>query len=440
MLEAGAKRLLPRTLLGRSLLILVMPLILLQLITAWVFFDRHWGSVTRRMTDALAGDIAAVIELLQDAEGDAGRVAAVQELARANLTINATFLPGTVLPAPRPAPPGALLDPILANSLRQKLGLPFRVDSQIEGERIEILVRLPDGVLRILAPRERLWSAATWIFILWMVGTSLVLFAIATVFMRNQVRPIRRLAAAAEMFGKGRAVPDFRPAGALEVRQAGVAFNIMKQRIQRQLQQRTEMLAGVSHDLRTPLTRMKLELAMMGSDPNVDALTGDVAQMQEMVDAYLAFARGEGEEEPVATDLEAMARNVAHGVRHKQAEISVQRTGNVTVPVRAQAIRRCLANLVDNAARYGRQVEIHLRRRGGSVQIIVDDDGPGIPRKERARAFQPFYRLDPARGPDTGGVGLGLTIARDVIRGHGGEITLGDSPTGGLRATLRLPV
>src|SRR3990172_6390005 len=273
-----------------------------------------------------------------------------------------------------------------------------------------------------------------------MVGTSLVLFALAKVFMRNQVRPIRRLAAAADDLGKGRDVPDFKLEGAAEVRQAAAAFNLMRNRIRRQITQRTDMLAGVSHDLRTTLTRMKLQLAMLGDVPGVADLHADVAEMERMLGGYLAFARGEGAEQPAPTDLGLLLRDLVAGALRDGATIELEVEPGLVVPLRPDAVRRCLTNLIGNARRHARTVSIRAMRRGAAIEITVDDDGPGIPPDQREEVFRPFYRLDPSRNPETGGIGLGLTIARHVMRGHGGDPVLTDPPLGGLRARLRLPV
>ncbi|MDJ0893704.1 MAG: ATP-binding protein [Alphaproteobacteria bacterium] len=431
------KRFLPRTLLGRSLMIMVTPLVILQLVTVYVFYDRHWQTMTRRLASSIAGDISMIIDQMRSFPQDEAWALAA---AGSHLGLDATFRRGETLPADAPPAGSLILDPVLAKALESKLRRPFHIDTGRDDDKVEINVQLNDGVLHVLAPRKRLWSVTTYIFIMWMVGASVVLFAIAILFMRNQVRPIRRLAADAEQFGKGRDVPDFKPSGALEVRQAATAFNIMRQRILRQLRQRTEMLAGVSHDLRTPLTRMKLELAMLEKSADVSSLKEDLEDMARMVEGYLAFARGEGDEPAEETDLSDLLDEVIKGAERKQIHVDFEKTGNLTVPVRPNAIKRCFTNLVENAATYGRHVSIQARRRGGAVEIHIDDDGPGIPRERRSQVFRPFFRLDKARGPDTGGMGLGLTIARDVARGHGGDITLGDSPAGGLRAIVRLPV
>jgi two-component system osmolarity sensor histidine kinase EnvZ len=272
-----------------------------------------------------------------------------------------------------------------------------------------------------------------------MVGSGVVLVAIASLFMRNQVRALRRLADAADSFGKGRDVPNFRPEGATEVRRAAAAFLKMRERLQRQLTQRTEMLAGVSHDLRTPLTRMRLALEFLADNPAVGELQHDVAVMQRMVEGYLDFAKGEGQGEPEPTDLSALVEDAAAVARRAGAAISVVAPEQCVVPLRPDAIHRCLANLIGNAQRYGGRIWLTVTPLTDSVTVLVDDDGPGVPAAERENVFRPFFRLDSARSPATEGVGLGLTIARDVARGHGGDLRLEDSPRGGLRVRLILP-
>jgi two-component system osmolarity sensor histidine kinase EnvZ len=274
-----------------------------------------------------------------------------------------------------------------------------------------------------------------------MAGSALILLAVAILFLRNQVRPIERLARAAEMFGKGRPVPDFKPYGAIEVRRAAQAFITMRERIERHVTQRTEMLAGVSHDLKTPLTRLKLELAMMPDGPDVRSMRGDVAEMEHMLDDYLAFARGEGTEQPSEVDIVAAVGDVVAGARRDGTRIGFATAEEVlTVPLRRDAFRRALTNIVANAQRHANRIDVVLNRRRGRVEILVDDDGPGVPVDKREEVFKPFFRIEGSRNVETGGIGLGLTIARDILRGHGGDLTLGDSPLGGLRAVLQLPV
>jgi two-component system osmolarity sensor histidine kinase EnvZ len=433
------KDFLPRSLLGRSLLIIVIPLILLQLVSALVFYENHWNKVSQRLARNLAGDIAAVIELI-GRESSALSRGPVFDLAANTMALRVRFDEGRILKnAPEPQI-GGIVDKMLIRSMGEAVKKPFKVDSDSIKKHVLISVQLSGGVLMIVTSRKRLFSSTTYIFVLWMVGTALVLFGVATIFMRNQVRPIRRLAAAADNFGKGRDAPRFKPEGATEVRLAAAAFIAMRDRIQAQIGQRTDMLAGVSHDLRTPLTRMKLQLEMLDDSGAVSDLKGDILEMEHMLEAYLAFARGEGDETPRPTNLTDMLEEIASQARRKGALIDLHTEGEIVVPVRPNAFRRCVTNIVENANRYGEHVSIRAGRRDDAVEITVDDDGPGISDDAREDAFKPFFRIDTSRNLETGGVGLGLTIARDVMRGHGGDIELDGSPAGGLRARLTLPL
>jgi len=433
------KRFLPRTLFGRSLLIIIAPLVLLQVVSAFVFYDRHWHHIMRRLTHAVAGDIAATIEGLRRAQNDDDRAAVIGAAYR-HMDVRVEIRPGAILPNVGTNSAPGYTASLLSQALEERVRRPFRIDTESRPDEVEIDVQLPEAVLIATVSRSRLSSPTTYIFVLWMVGTSLVLFAVASIFMRNQVRPIRRLAAAASSFGKGRDVPDFKPAGATEVRRAAEAFNLMRQRIQRQISQRTEMLAGVSHDLRTPLTRMKLQIAMLGESPEVENLRADVAEMETMVAGYLDFVRGEGTEKMDVADLAAILDDVAAAARRQNATIDLHCGGPLVLPLRPNAIRRSFANLVGNASRYGEHVWVRAGVKGDAVEVLIDDDGPGIPMDRREDVFKPFHRVEGSRNPSTGGVGLGLTIARDIVRSHGGDVTLEDAPTGGLRVRVRLPL
>jgi two-component system osmolarity sensor histidine kinase EnvZ len=439
--------LLPRGLMGRSLLILVTPLLLVQLVAAYVFFGTHWDLVTRRMSSSLAGDIGTVIELMRQAPTRAAREQ-VFALAAQEMELTCTLHPGDILQRTgmlgaaskvADAVMGYSLEDNLTNALNERVGRPVFIDARPSERDITIWVQLPDGVLEVRATSKRLYSPTTKIFVLWMVGTSLLLFALASLFTRNQVRAVKRLAVAADAFGKGRPVPDFKPEGAAEVRQAGAAFALMRDRLKSQVDQRTEMLAGVSHDLRTPLTRMKLQLAMMTGD-EIGDLAEDVADMERMIEGYLAFARGEGTEASRPADLAALVEDAVARARRDGGRIEVVCEGDLAMPLKAQAMSRCLANLIGNAVRYASNVKVTAHRSGDAAEVIVDDDGPGIPVDYRELVFKPFYRIEGSRNPKTGGVGLGLTIAREVARGHGGNIVLEDSPMTGLRVRLMLPL
>ena len=436
---SGVKRFLPRTLFARSLLIIVTPVILAQAVATWIFYDRHWETMTNRLANGVAGDIAMVIGMLEHDPTPEGRNWTLAATARSSDLI-ATLEPGRTLAAPRRKVRG-LLERTLSQALNERVLRPFTINTEVAREWYEIRVQLPDGVLSVMSPERRLFSPTTYIFILWMVGSALVLFAIAIVFMRNQIRPIRRLAVAADSFGKGRDVPNFKPEGALEVRQAASAFLKMRERIQRQITQRTEMLAGVSHDLRTPLTRMRLALDMLGDGPEVEELMTDVAEMETMIEGYLAFARGEGTEAVQPTDLVRLLNEAVSGARREGADVTLELGAEgLALPLRPNAFRRCLANLLANARRHAGRIWVGAQRRRNVIEITVDDDGPGIPAKAREDVFKPFFRIETSRNKATGGAGLGLTIARDVVHSHGGDILLSDSPHGGLRVLIRLPV
>jgi two-component system osmolarity sensor histidine kinase EnvZ len=431
------KRILPRTLLGRALLIIVMPLILLQVISAFVFYERHWSWVSRQLTNSAVGEVTAVIDLWRTAPDDETRER-VLDVGRRNFELSLDFEEGAILP--NAAHPIAGGDTNFATALYQRLQRPLAILGDTGGS-LTMDIQYPEGVLHVGVSPKRLFTSTTYIFVLWMVGSSMVLFGVAMIFMRNQVRPIRRLARAADALGKGRDVPPFKLAGAVEVRQAAHAFNIMRERIRRQMSQRTEMLAGVSHDLRTPLTRMKLELAMLNG-PAAGELKNDVTEMERMVEGYLAFARGDEAEAAITGDLGELIDEVAAQARRAGAavEVKIAAPDALVLVMRRAAMKRALANLVANATIYGTRAEIAARRVGGNLEITVDDDGPGVPKDRREDVFRPFFRLEASRNRETGGVGLGLSIARDVIHGHGGSILLEDSPLGGLRARIRLPI
>ena len=436
------KRFLPRGLFGRSLIIVVAPILILQAIVTLVFFDRHYRIVTAALTRAVADEIGYMVMLENTLPAGAGRDA--QRLTAATIFgLPAEFLPGERLERVV-SEAATMLDRQLLFILDTQIPEDASFDTQRYADYVEVRVQLDDGVLRLLVPRVRVAAANAEIFVLWMIGSSLVLIAVAIVFLRNQIRPIERLALAAESFGKGRSLPDFKPRGAAEVRRAAHAFIQMRERIDRHVQQRTEMLAGVSHDLRTPLTRMRLQLAMMTKDPDHEALAADVAEMERMVNEYLDFARGAGGEEPVPTDISALvAEAVQDSARARRAgdkRVEVSAESGPMVPVKRNALKRCLVNIIDNALKYGSHVAVALKRSARSLEISVDDDGPGIAEDMREDAFRPFRRLDEGRNLQAGGVGLGLAIARDVARAHGGELRLEKSTLGGLRAVIHVPV
>lgn len=432
------KRFLPRSLLGRSLMIIVTPLVLLQVVSGFIFYESHWDKVTLRLARGVAGDIASVITMMRQFPGPehADRIVGI---AAGHMGLTIRRRPEEILPN-EPPQGEDLMETMLIRALREQVGKPFQIDTASLEKYVIIQVQQSDGVLEFITSRKRLFSSTVYVFVLWMVGTSLILFGVATIFMRNQVKPIRRLAIAADNFGKGREVTRFKPEGAKEVRQAASAFLAMRERIQRQIGQRTEMLAGVSHDLRTPLTRMRLQLEMAGGIDGIIEMKTDVDEMEHMLESYLAFARGEGAEPPIATNLTELLNEIAAQARRNGVAIDLHSEGEIALPLRPNAIKRALNNLIENALQYANHVAVNAGRRGDAIEIVIDDDGPGIPEEKRDDVFKPFFRLDTARKPGSGGTGLGLAIARDVVRGHGGDIDLDDAPGGGLRARIRLPL
>jgi two-component system osmolarity sensor histidine kinase EnvZ len=437
--SASLKSVMPKGLFARALLIIIAPMILLQSVVAYMFMERHYYLVTQRLSAGVVQEIASLIEVYRLFPQDANH-AQLRRIAQEKLGLAIDFLPINELPPPGPKPFFSLVDQALSEEVRNRVGRPFWIDTVGRSALLEIRIRLDDAVMRVFAPRGAAYVSNSYIFLEWMVGTSLVLMIVAVLFLRNQIRPILALADAAESFGKGREVPDFRPRGAREVRRAAHAFIEMRRRIERAIEQRTAMLAGVSHDLRTILTRFKLELAMIGDSPELEAMKKDVDEMGRMLEAYLSFARGDSGEQSAPTDMADFLQELRADAERGGHRSSVNFHGHPIVVVRPAAFKRCLANLVANAARHGPSISITGHRDHRWLTVTVDDDGPGIAPHLREEAFKPFWRLDDARNQNEGGTGLGLAIARDIARSHGGDIVLSDSPLGGLRATVRVPI
>jgi two-component system osmolarity sensor histidine kinase EnvZ len=421
------RRVLPRSLLGRSLLIVLVPLVALQAVALQIFYGSHLDELSRRLADGVAGEISFIV----DTEDDGGLI----DQADAHFGFSSQLLNGQVLrQLPPPDAPGPV-DDDLAAQLGVTLHRPFTVAWLQSPDHIEVNVQLKSGVLRIDVPRKRLYIGTLYIFVAWLIGTAFLVFSIAALFLRTQVRGIKRLAAAAEAFGMGRDVAAIKPEGAIEVRRAAAAFNRMQDRLRRFVAQRTTMLAGVSHDLRTPLTRLRLALAMLPETPagELADMTSDIEDMEKLIAIYLSFARGEGSEQAVPTDILLLLDEVAAGARRAGAQVACDSAESLTVTVRPEAMRRALTNLVDNARRHAAHIWLAAGLVGRTLRITIDDDGPGIPAGLRDTLFKPFESADP------GGTGLGLAIARDIIGAHGGDILLQDRPGGGLRVVVELP-
>ena len=430
----------PQTLFARALLIIVVPMLLLQALSAWWFYSQRGDNVTNRLAILLVRDLRLLIALRSDFPDDEHRDWILRRSAQ-DLLLFVSFRKGIVRPFKEPEYFDIVAREV-QGALEADLKRPFFLDNNIGGGQLLVEIQLSDGdVMDVLVPHVRLTFGSSFAYVLAQLGLALVLFGLAIWFMRRELVPIEHLGVAADALGKGRDVPDFAfSGGTREVRNAATAFHTMRIRLRRSIQQRTEMLAGVSHDLRTPLTRMKLSLALLPDSPETRELSDDVDDMQRMIEGYLAFARGEGDEEPVMSDLSELLEDVAAGARHGKASLELSWKGDMNVELRPIAIKRCLTNIVSNAQRYASEIRIEAVRGRTSVEITVDDNGPGIPPENYEDVFRPFLRLDQSRNAATGGVGLGLSIARDVARSHGGDVTLAVSLLGGLRVIVRIPL
>lgn len=427
------KAYLPKSMFGRALLILMAPLVLVGTLSAYIFFDNHWDHVTKALANTLAGEVATMTALHNASPKNQEFY---KTLAGTNFKIHMNFFPKARLN------PTSLEDngsPVLKEALQKMIFVPY--SSTLTKTDFVIKVQAKDGVLEFLTPRKRLLSKTFYLFIIWVGITSAFFLLIASIFMHNQVKPLRRLAIAAERFGKGRSSPGFKlEEGAIEIRKVARAFLNMKARLHRQLTQRLDMLSGVSHDLRTPLTRMQLQLAMMPSSSEAKGLQKDVDEMGQMLEGYLTFARGEGLEETSEIDMNTLLLDAIGGRSHMNKKVHYKSQTLPHLNLKAQALKRCLTNLVNNASRYGKEVWINAHSNSESLVVSIEDDGPGIPEDKIEEVFKPFFRLDCSRNISTGGVGLGLTIARDIAQSHGGEIRLSTSKAhGGLCVSLILP-
>jgi len=435
------ERHLPAGLFQRALIILVAPVVLIQTIMTGVILDRHWDNVTKVLARSLSRDIAALIEIYEESDKNESDLVSIENLANRQLSLGLEIQRGAALPAPVQAPLFSAVDRRLTTYLTRYTGRPFWIDSTSQPDAVDIRVEVEHGLIfRLLTSNDRAYAAGTDTLLYWMVFSSLILMGIAGVFLRKQISPILDLAKAAKSFGTGRDTGDFRPRGATEVRQAGEAFLDMRDRIARQVEQRTVMLAGVSHDLRTVLTRFRLGLAVLGNGPKVQPLKEDVAEMQRMLEAYIAFVRGDGGEMPESVLLFEVIGAAVRAAARSGAQVTMDVAPDLRARVKPNAFARLLANVVGNAARYAAKVKVSAESEPEQVVIVVDDDGPGIPPDKRSDAFRPFVRLDDARNLDETGTGLGLAIALDIARAHGGDIVMGDSPMGGLRVKIILPV
>jgi two-component system, OmpR family, osmolarity sensor histidine kinase EnvZ len=435
------ERYMPVGLYKRALIIVAAPIVLLQSIMAGIILDQHWDQVTKVLSRSLSREIGLMIELYDASDKGTDAILRIEDLTNRRLGLELTIQRGAELPQPLPAPFLSAVDTRLNRYLTVETGRPYWIDSSGQPDKIDIRVEVEPGlVFRILAPEARAYAVGTNAFLYWMVLSSLVLLGIALAFLHNQIRPIIQLSKAARNFGLGRSLGEFHPRGAAEVREASEAFLSMKERIERHVEQRTGMLAGVSHDLRTVLTRFRLELAFLKDSPRTRALKEDVDEMQRMLEAYMAFVRGDGGEKSEPQNIGDMLRSIGAVSGKGKAPIAISSSKSLVASVKPNAFRRLMTNLIGNASRYAGTVKVDAVEADHHLTITVDDDGPGIPEHLRGEVFKPFVRLDHARNQDETGTGLGLAIALDIARAHGGDVKLGDSPLGGLRAVVEIPV
>ncbi len=428
------KRTLPRSLFARALLILMTPLILVQVVLGYIFIESHTDTILRQLSTTIAGDVALVLDWV---ERDPNSIKAIQKAAKKYMSLNVNFVPQNTLHE-YGAHKDSWVYRFMVEALDKAVNKPYYL--KINKGNIYISVEAKNkGVLEVSLPRKFLLSRTTLRVLLWTAASALLLFLVASLFMRNQIRPLRRLAEAADRFGKGDDLGELKIEGAQELRMLSRIFNIMRARIQRHLHERTQMLASVSHDLRTPITRMQLQLAMMPESEDQKMLQEDVKQMQLMVEGFLAYAKGTANEVRQSVPIASYIQELIDNLPEKSIKIEFTPEDNPTIQIKMQLFNRLLTNLLLNANRYSSHAWLSLKTTARHCEIVVEDDGPGIPEENREQVFQPFYRQDTARNLDEGGTGLGLSIVRDAVRSHGGKIRLDQSVHGGLKVILTFP-
>jgi len=430
------KNILPKKLFYRSLIIVATPMILLQIIITVVFFDSLWIKANKGMTRSLVSEIHTLYDVYVGP--DIEQKQTIINLYNKNFDFVISFKKNESFPKALEERWYSPMDRSLRRELKSVFGTSYWFDTTTYKEVAELRIKYQNGFLQIFFPKRRIAPSSARIFALWITLPGLLLILIAIVFLKNQTRPIVNLAKAAEKFGKGEFIKEFRPSGAKEIRQAAYEFDKMRKRITIHLNQRSEMLSGISHDLRTPLTRLKLQLALLKQQDLAKKMSDDIEEMERMLNEYLEFAKYQKNEETETVSLNNAIKDVIKKYENKQINVSIEE--NLEINVRPNSIKRCLFNLIDNGLSYGKKVEIFAKKTANSIIIFVDDDGPGIPEKEYQNVIKPFYRIDKSRGQNKSGVGLGLSIANDIIRSHGGNIYLNKSPLMGLRVKISLPL
>jgi len=428
------KKLLPKRLFYRSLLIVAVPIIGLQLIISVVFFDSLWIKTNKGLTRALVGEIETIIDIYNN-ENEYNKKK-LTDLYNQNFNFSIRFLENAKLPDIKVERWFSPMDRTLRRELKSKVN-EYWFNTTSYQEVVDLRIKFKDGILQIFFPKERIQASSIRIFALWITLPAFLLIAVAIIFLKNQTRPIINLARASEKFGRGEDIEDFRPSGALEIRQAGYEFDRMRKRIIRHLNQRSEMLSGISHDLRTPLTRIKLQLAFIKDKEISKKLSDDIIEMEKMLNEYLQFASLGTTEKTETFDVSELVENIVQ--KYERNKIITNIKEKVYLDGRKNLIQRCLNNLIDNSIKYSKNILITLKKYSNNITITIDDDGPGIPKNERENVFKPFYKIDKSRGDAKSSVGLGLSIASDIIRSHGGNINLENSPKNGLRVKIFLP-
>ena len=430
------KKVLPKRLFYRSLIIVATPMILLQIIITVVFFDSLWIKANKGMTRSLVSEIHTLYDVYVGP--DIEQKQTIIDLYNKNFDFVISFKKNESFPKTLEERWYSPMDRSLRRELKSTFGTKYWFDTTTYKEVVELRIKYQNGFLQIFFPKHKIAPSSARIFALWITLPGLLLIMIAIIFLKNQTRPIVNLAKAAEKFGKGEFIKEFRPSGAREIRQAAYEFDKMRKRITIQLNQRSEMLSGISHDLRTPLTRLKLQLALLKQQDLAKKMSDDIEEMERMLNEYLEFAKYQKNEETETVSLNNIIEDIAKKYENKKINFSIEE--NLKINVRPNSIKRCLVNLTDNGLSYGKKVEIVAKKTANNVIIFVDDDGPGIPEKEYQNVIKPFYRIDKSRGQNKSGVGLGLSIANDIIRSHGGNISLNKSPLQGLRVKISLPL
>jgi len=428
------KKFLPQTLLGRSILILVVPLIILQLIITIIFYNRHWDTITRHRTIDFVKDITLIVESFEKNKSIENQKWTLNNVSE-KLQLQTFYKKNITLNSEEYGQKPTKLKKYLLENL-DPLNKKFYLNINDEKKLITVMVEMDDGILEFRANKKRIYSSTTYIFILWMISASIILFIVALIFLRNQIKPIRKLAIAVDRFGKGKNIGNFKPSGAREVRRVSNAFKIMKERIENSITQRNKMFSSISHDIRTILTRMKLNLELHKLDKG--GLKKDLVEMEQMVEEYLKYAKGEEKEKIKKVNITSLINLIKK--RYSKKNIYFNNGKEINISVRLNSIKRCINNLLSNSLKFSKNIEITCNKKNNYVEIIIDDDGPGIPEKERKKVLQPFYRVEDSRNRDTGGIGLGITIAADIINNHGGNFFLDKSPLGGLRTKIYLPI